>query len=363
MKPDNDRDCLTSPIQTFCFSLRIICLILFPKILGIALLAVMIVKINDTNEPKEIFCSNKEVVSNCLCQGITKRIEGVARCYDPNICIDINYLECDSGLHLVQLDNDECPSCKDNPCMDKQIVDGCGCQPDNIVNINDDLSYCNTGTDLCNTSVNKSYCERNNKELDFDLIVGRNILRKCPECIMKTCENFYPIINCNCTHKKLIDNNGHEFCINTEICSNIGIDDDGNCPAGTYLNFQYSENHRLNACPLCKKADQCNRRANITNNPPCLDKCSESQITKIENDINICPDDVSFENDCLSSCPNNDTKNSSNLRVILPSIIVPIVIIIVGIVVVVTVKRKNKNQNNANNGLIEDLKTVRNYDL
>lgn len=341
----SDRD---STDKIGSYSLRLLLSAAITKLLGIIVIVLAVLKLNSLNKPKEVYCSNTKIIDDCQCKGITKKINGEDRCYNPKLCKNIANLNCKSGLHLVQLENLSCPSCKKNPCTNKQLVAGCECKEENKVKLSKSKFYCVIGHNKCDEKINEEFCQKKNRDFDYKLEKNSNNLTNCPTCVKKSCKNLQMVYDCDCGHILLHnDEDRKSYCIDKSICSKIGLDKSNKCPNSKHLVFKNTNNQNI-GCPKCE-SDTTEKQPDIKEtNISNTESCSEEQNVAIRNIRTQCPNNMIMISKCVYTC-GEDHANSENLTVILPAIIVPIVILIIGgIVITIIIKKRKENQNNGN---------------
>ncbi|MES1903775.1 MAG: hypothetical protein MHPSP_003931 [Paramarteilia canceri] len=328
--------------------LRLVLSTAITKLLGIIVIVLAVLKLNSLNKPKEVFCSYTKIIDDCQCKGITKKINGEDRCYNPELCKNIANFRCESGLHLVQLENFTCPSCKKNPCTNKQLVVGCECKKENRVKLSTNKFYCNIGPKKCDEKINEEFCRKKNRDFDYKLKKNSNNLTNCPTCVMKSCKNLQMVNDCDCSHTLLHnDDDSKSYCIDKNICSEIALDEGNKCPKSKRLVFKNTNNQNID-CPKCE-SDTIEKQPDIKEtNISNTESCSEDQNVAIRNVRTQCPNNMIMKSKCVYIC-GEDHTNSENLKVILTAIIVPIIILIIGgIVITIIIKKGKENQNNSN---------------
>lgn len=293
----------------------------------------------------DIACSFNHLISDCKCYGISKEVNGSNFCFDPKKCKDIKELECGPGMMLAISEGKACLNCKYEPCKALQIINGCECNLENIVEIEDRASYCNIGIDKCDSNINKEYCLSQNKEIIYNQKRKQNFIEECPKCGNNLCKNMDIINNCIC--KETIvknDFNSQNYCIDSKICTELHLDMNGKCSDGNNPIFD-GNNSSSNICPLCQNMNSCSEYLTVKTTKYCVENCSKDQINKIRDMKKHCLDGFIINSQCVFYCHKNKRKISKLIVILLVSII-PILVLIV-LIVLFTKILKKKNQTRA----------------
>ncbi|MES1905949.1 MAG: hypothetical protein MHPSP_003367, partial [Paramarteilia canceri] len=212
-------------------------------VLGLARL--LSLKNDTTNEP--ILCINAQKIEDCECKDVNIDTNGTNRCYNLDLCPNVD-IECPPNEYKIALENEDCPICMPNPCSHLQTVVGCSCSSNEIIEISQDLSFCNKEENPC-PKISLSDCDSDHR-LHFQYELNGNVLSDCPKCVQNICPELSEVDDCVCELKSLqID--GTSYCISVDKCG-LNLNPDNSCINGGELKFLNGPNR----CPECVQ-DKC----------------------------------------------------------------------------------------------------------